>query len=129
MLREVYADFNDPDGNFIEQFQTTGFDQRTFELYLFAAFKQAGLAIDRRHGRPDFSLSKDGFTICVEAVTANSASGPKPYSPVPQPRTSDQVADYLQNEVPIRLGSPLFSKLSKRYWELAHVASNPSCDL
>lgn len=125
MLREVFADFHDPDGNFIEQFQTTGFDQRTFELYLFAVFKQAAFAIDRSHGRPDFLLNKDGTVICVEAVTANPAAGPKPYSPVPQPRTLDEFADYLRNEIPIRLGSPLFSKLRQRYWELPHVAGKP----
>jgi hypothetical protein len=124
-LREVFADFHDSDGNFVEQFQTTGFDQRTFELYLFAVFREAGLAVDRGHGRPDFVLTKDGVAICVEAVTANPASGPRPYSSVAQPRTSDEFADYLRNEVPIRLGSPLFSKLSKRYWELPHVAGKP----
>jgi hypothetical protein len=97
MLREVFADFSDPDGNFIEQFQTTGFDQRTFELYLFAIFKHEGFTIDRRHSRPDFLLNKNGVTICVEAVTANPASGPRPYSPVPQPRTSDERDDYLSS--------------------------------
>jgi len=29
--------YEDPDGNFIEQFQTTGFDARLWELYLFGA--------------------------------------------------------------------------------------------
>jgi len=31
--------YEDADGNFVEQFQTTGFDQRIWELYLFAAFR------------------------------------------------------------------------------------------
>ena len=34
MLTNIYQDFVDPDGNFLEQFQTTGFDARFFELYL-----------------------------------------------------------------------------------------------
>ena len=38
VLREVEASFEDPDGNFVEQFQTTGFDARTFELFLFSMF-------------------------------------------------------------------------------------------
>jgi hypothetical protein len=36
MLDDVFEDFVDPDGNFLEQFQTEGFDSRFFELYLFA---------------------------------------------------------------------------------------------
>lgn len=31
----------------------------------------------------------------------------------------------MANEVPIRFGSPLFSKLKKKYWELPHVAGHP----
>ena len=34
MLENIYQDFVDPDGNFLEQFQTTGFDARFLELYL-----------------------------------------------------------------------------------------------
>ncbi len=127
MFREVYANFHDPDGNFIEQFQTTGFDQRTFELYLFAVFKEAGLEIDRSHDRPDFMLTKDGVTVCVEAVTANHAPalGFQPYEPNSVERTAEEMAAYLRNEVPIRFGSPLFSKLKKEYWKLPHVAGKP----
>jgi hypothetical protein len=36
MLEEVFRDFKDLDGNFLEQFQSTGFDTRYFEIYLFA---------------------------------------------------------------------------------------------
>jgi hypothetical protein len=51
MLREVYAEFPDPDGNFVEQFQTSGFDARTFELFLFAMFKHLGHHIEREPRR------------------------------------------------------------------------------
>ena len=49
--------YEDPDGNFIEQFQTTGFDARLWELYLFAAFSEMGYRIDRIHAVPDFPAS------------------------------------------------------------------------
>lgn len=39
--------YEDPDGNFVEQFQTTGFDARIWELYLFAALSEASYRIDR----------------------------------------------------------------------------------
>lgn len=127
MLRELFADFHDVDGNFIEQFQTRGFDQRTLELCLFAMFKESGFAIDRTHDRPDFTLTKDGTTVCVEATTAGSKSGERlhPYIPIPEDRSPEELAHYLQEEIPIRLGSPLFTKLKTQYWKLPHVSGKP----
>jgi len=71
MLRKICGEFDDPDGNFIEQFQTTGFDSRTFEAFLFAMFQESGHSIDRSHKFPDFLLDRDGVQVAVEAVTAN----------------------------------------------------------
>jgi hypothetical protein len=126
MMQAVFADFHDADGNFVEQFQTSGFDARTFELYLHALFKEQGWAIDRSRPRPDFCLTKSGVEICVEATTANQAGGAtQPYNLTPPERTPTEIRSYLAHEVPIRLGSPLFSKLQKKYWELPHVAGRP----
>ncbi|MFA4839875.1 MAG: glycosaminoglycan attachment protein, partial [Candidatus Neomarinimicrobiota bacterium] len=30
-----------------------------------------------------------------------------------------------ENAMPIRFGSPLYSKLQKRYWDLPHVTGHP----
>lgn len=60
MARMVFADFDDSDGNFIEQFQTTGFDARTWELFLFAYLVSSGFAVDRAHVVPDFMCEKAG---------------------------------------------------------------------
>lgn len=127
VLRELFAEFPDPDGNFVEQFQTSGFDARTFEIYLFALFREAGFFIDRTQPRPDFILLKDCCQVAVEAVTANPppTGAIQPYVAQPKERSPDEMQDYVQNEVPIRLGSPLFSKLQKKYWELAHVKGRP----
>lgn len=127
MLRELQTRFDDPDGNFVEQFQTTGFDARTFELFLFAMFLESGHVVDRANPRPDFLLMRDGICAAVEAVTANppgQASG-TPYRALPYPQTGQDLAAYLQNEVAIRMGSPLFTKLKQRYWELPHVSGKP----
>jgi hypothetical protein len=48
-----------------------------------------------------------------------------PYSPLPKDRNPEEMAAYLSGEVAIRFGSPLYSKLAKRYWELPHVAGKP----
>ena len=129
VLRDVAATMTDPDGNFAEQFQTHGFNARTFEIYLQALFTEAGHAIDRTHDRPDFLISRDGVTAAIEAVTANPppAKNYQPYVPVQRkpPKGPEEVMRYLKHEVAIKLGSPLYSKLKKRYWELPHVAGLP----
>lgn len=127
ILLELSAEFEDPDGNFVEQFQTTGFDSRTFEIYLFALFKENGFAINRSYPHPDFFLEKNGQTVFVEAVTANPtpSGGPSPYVPIPKDRPPEEQLAYLRHEIPIRFGSPLFSKLQKGYWRLPHVGEHP----
>lgn len=64
--------YEDIDGNFIEQLQTTGFDTRIWELYLFAALTEMGYTFDRTHNAPDFMChGLDGTEMCIEAVTVN----------------------------------------------------------
>lgn len=129
VLLEIAAGMDDPDGNFIEQFQTHGFDARTLEVYLQALFLEAGHNINRSFDRPDFLLSKDGLEVAVEAVTANPTPSKEyqPYQPNPSevPRSRDDAIQLLKHEIAIKLGSPLYSKLKKRYWELPHVAGKP----
>lgn len=129
VLSEVSATMTDPDGNFAEQFQTHGFDARTFEIYLHALFAESGHTIDRTHDRPDFIIARDGVTAAVEAVTANPPpqKNYQPYVPMHRsvPRGRDGIMQYLKHEVAIKLGSPLYSKLKKRYWELPQVAGLP----
>lgn len=128
-LRDTVASMTDPDGNLVEQFQTHGFDARTFEIYLHALFTEAEHTIDRTHDRPDFLISRDGVTAAVEAVTANPPPSPtyQPYDPMPRAsfQTMEEAVLFLKNETAIRFGSPLYSKLKKRYWELPHVAGKP----
>ncbi|WP_460110822.1 hypothetical protein [Pseudomonas sp. S3_H04] len=128
ILRTIQKKFADPDGNFVEQFQTTGFDQRTFELFLNELFKSQDIEIDRTYDRPDFLLSKGDLTIALEAVTANPSnnSGIIPYSIFPETDvTNSDLIELHRNEIPIRLGSPLFSKLKKEYWKLPQVNGKP----
>ncbi len=129
MLRDVVADMEDPDGNLVEQFQTHGFDSRTFEIYLQALFAEAGHSINRSYDRPDFLITRDGVTAAVEAVTANpppqQAYQPYVHMYRNPPTSPGEAARYLRNEVAIKFGSPLYSKLKKKYWELPHVAGLP----
>jgi hypothetical protein len=126
MLREVYADFPDPDGNFVEQFQTSGFDARTFELFLFAMFRDVGHHVGRVP-RLDFILVREGQTACVEAGIASPPAndGVRPYTHDAPISTPEDLQEYLEQEMAVRLGSPLFSKLQKKYWTLPQAQGWP----
>jgi len=122
MLDDIFQDFIDPDGNFLEQFQTSGFDARFFELYLHAYFSRSGYQTDRSHPNPDFLVTRDGLTVAVEATTVNaSMSGvvAKAGSKIAE-LTEEERREYALNELPIRFGSVLLSKLKARYWDLPH---------
>jgi hypothetical protein len=128
LLRSIQKRFHDPDGNFVEQFQTTGFDQRTFELFLNELFKSKKIEIDRSHDRPDFILSDGGLAVALEAVTANPShnKGLTPYSIFPESdATNIETEKLYRHEIPIRLGSPLYSKLKKEYWKLPQAKDKP----
>jgi hypothetical protein len=106
-----------PDPNFIKDFQTTGFDARIWELYLAAYFNSVGLSIEQPHDRPDYLLSRHADRVWVEAVTANPTQLATPSQPEGYWEAQDSVA--------IKLGSALWSKLNKRYWDLPHVRAMP----
>lgn len=120
--------YQDVDGNFIEQFQTTGFDARIWELYLFAAFREMNFDIDRKHPVPDFrcTMPMAGLEIFVEATTVNPTqdSSGKPIPP-PKLKTPADVDAYLANYMPIKFGGALFSKMKKKDWEKPYVNDHP----
>ena len=116
--------YEDADGNFIEQFQTTGFDQRIWELYLFATFVEMGYELSRKVAVPDFNLEGPYGKLAIEAVTVAATQGGQ-MDPPPDITTEAGMADYLAHYMPIKFGSPLFSKLNKRYWEQPDIAGQP----
>lgn len=118
--------FEDADGNFVEQFQTTGFDARLWELYLFAALVEAGYVFEKTEPMPDFCAKSLKGEICVEATTVNPSVGPTG-APVPLPPkdTPEQRKAYHREYMPIRFAGPLTAKLAKKYWEKEHVRGLP----
>ncbi|MBI4519930.1 MAG: hypothetical protein HY701_03780 [Gemmatimonadetes bacterium] len=125
LIRRLFASFVDRDGNFVEQFQTTGFDQRTWELFLFALFQDMGASFDWTHSAPDFVLTYRGQGLIIEATTANPPGGGPLAPTAPTKRSPQELRHQMEHEYPIRLGSALYSKLQKRYWELPHVTGKP----
>ncbi|MCP1240299.1 hypothetical protein NKW44_11425 [Acetobacter lovaniensis] len=118
--------YEDADGNFVEQFQSTGFDARIWELYLFAAFTEIGYDIERIHAVPDFCCSSPFGEFNVEAVTANPSRDKKGNMLLEPPQeTEEQRVAYLKEYMPIKFAGPLTGKLKKKYWEKGHVADRP----
>ena len=74
LLRELMHYFVDADGNFVQQFQSTGFDARLRELYLYALFTELGYGFDRDHPAPDFHCIGLGGDFFVEAITVNPSA-------------------------------------------------------
>ena len=116
--------FEDPDGNFIEQFQSQGFDARLWELYLYTAFIEMGYEFDRSKAVPDFTCVGVRGQFCVEAVTVNPTVKDGVIQPPPQIQTQEDLLQYQREYMPIKFGSALTSKLNKRYWEKPNVAGN-----
>jgi hypothetical protein len=128
VLREMMRHFVDIDGNFVEQFQTTGFDSRLWELYLYAYMMEEGLYVERPKQAPDFSVSDGNEKVFIEAVivgpTDNAEQTPEE---LPPERSQEELMELLRGKVAIKFGSALYSKLSRKppYWELPHVAGRP----
>ena len=126
MLDHIYQDFIDLDGNFLEQFQTTAFDARFFELYLFAYFSKSGFEVDKTYQSPDFILTRNGLTVLVEATTVNASQAEHSERNVLLSElNAEEYEHYLENDLPMKFGSPLYSKLNLKYWELEHCKGKP----
>ena len=141
MIREVFNSCTDHDGNFVEQFQTTGFDSRIWELYLHAYLLDSRFSIQPSIS-PDFLVTKGDDTIAIEAVTANPTQGlGSDYGQqanssirllVPPFDTHfpnlDGAFEYKQEDfVPIKLGSALYSKHTKTLLGIHEHAQYTNC--
>ena len=127
IIQEMMPHLEDTDGNFVEQFQTSGFDARLWELYLFAYFREERLLVTRPKPAPDFRVQQFDQVAYVEAVTTGRLGSTKPDEDLiaALPKNAAEVRARLNDEIPIRFGSPLFSKLQKEYWRLHDVAKWP----
>lgn len=106
--------YENQDGSYIEQFQTTGFDARVWELYLWAVLREEGHRVEQPKPAPDFLARGLAGDFYVEATTSNP---PPTDQVVPLPTADDEIFDYIHNYLPTRFSGPLWSKLKdKGYW-------------
>jgi hypothetical protein len=127
VIKELMPHFIDVDGNFVEQFQTRGFDARLWELYLYAYLSEEELFLDRNFPAPDFVVTKYGKSVGIEAVIAGRKENnpPKYLKAFTHGKTAEEVLAAHKDELPIMFGSPLYSKLKKKYWEFPHIKGKP----
>jgi hypothetical protein len=132
LLEEIWEKYETIDGNFLEQFQTTGFSQRLFEIALAQWLSEEGFTFDFSHDRPDFIVSKNNVIVCIEATTANATAGQSTSLP-PEERAKwfeDEaklraaISD-LEDAFIVKLGSALYSKMQHQYWNLDWVRNKP----
>lgn len=124
--------YTDIDGNFVEQFQTTGFNQRVWEVLLYCIFTENDCVFDTSFNAPDFNLSYvNGFNsipFSIEATTVNKPVDRRG-QPIPMPEVNreniDEYNNLLVNYFPTRYSGPLLAKLKKKYWEQEHVSGKP----
>jgi hypothetical protein len=126
MIKPMMRWYEDADGNFVEQFQTTGFDTRMWELYLFATLVEAGYAFDRSDAVPDFVVDGLVGRVSLEATTVNPSRDARGnILPPPEFKTPEELMVFERDYMPIRFAGPLTTKLKKRYWERENVDGNP----
>lgn len=111
----------DLDGNFVEQFQTSGFDARLWELYIYATATELNYARDSRFAVPDFCLTNPDGSFAIECATANPPD--KGIHAIPQENAA--FGEYVDNYIPIKLARALTAKLKKKYWEQPHLKGLP----
>jgi hypothetical protein len=116
----VYA-YTDIDGNYIKDFQSTGFNARLWELYLYIFLKHQGFELDSSFRAPDYLANKRGNIVSLEATTVNADAN----LDMPPPKSADEIQTLIRDYMPIKFGSPLYSKLQKEYWNLPHVKGRP----
>ena len=124
LITEIANSFIDNDGNYAKDFQSNNFNSRLWELYLHIYFHNAGLLVENNHAAPDFEVIDFGKKYFVEAVTANKSDNPN-RPDLPPPKSNEEVRDQLNDFMPIKFGSPLYSKLQKKYWLKEHVKEHP----
>ena len=130
-LFNEWADgFFDRDKKIIKEFQTS-FNSTFWEVYLYRAFTELGLAIDWSRPSPDFSVRSDYGDFVVEAVTAGAANGkPNEWDKTFSSEELESLKRFkaLNMEAMIRLSNAVLSKVkkyNKSYFKLDHVKHKP----
>lgn len=129
VLSEIARWLAPADPHLVREFQTSGFDQRLWEIYLWAAFKDSFVNVEQLEA-PDFACRGHLSDFTVEATTV-SASTSGPLKVHPEPKTPEEIGEFIKDYMAIKFGSALTSKLDKtnaqglHYWERERTKGKP----
>ena len=71
-------------------------------------------------------VTRNGLTVAVEATTVNPSDAKHSERNVlPSELSREEYSHYLANELPMKFGSPLYSKLNEEYWKLEQCKGKP----
>ncbi|CTQ77578.1 hypothetical protein [Roseibium alexandrii] len=129
VIKELALWLAPKDPHFVREFQTNGFDQRLWELFLWAAFREFFLDVEQLDA-PDFRCTAPGIDFTVEATTvAPSQAGV--LKDHPNPSNQEEMRAFLRDYMPMKFGGALTSKLNKKnaggksYWEREESKDKP----
>ena len=129
VLKEIGPWLAPEDPHLVKEFQTNGFEQRLWEIYLWAALRDFNLDLDLLEA-PDFLCTGPGIDFCIEATTvAPSKDGA--LADYPKTSTDEEKRNFINEYMPMKFGSALYSKLTKpskdgrHYWERKQSKDKP----
>ena len=128
IIEAIAFEMIDIDGNFIQQFQTTGFSSRIWEMFLYKFIQENGFKFIEKHNRPDFNIEKDSVELFIEASLSAETGNDKFTKEYIQEAITTRDLNIQQEIIDhyvIRMGSVLYSKLQKKYWKLPWVKGKP----
>ncbi len=126
VVNEWASGFQDRDGKFVKEFQTT-FDSSFWELYVFAALKQLGMEVDFSVPSPDFSVTTGGG-MNLEATVALHAQGAPPEHSERRVEEIPRDLNELNRQTMLRIRNSIDTKHKKHsnlYASLDHVRDRP----
>ncbi|QUS59101.1 hypothetical protein KGB56_25860 (plasmid) [Pseudovibrio brasiliensis] len=129
VLQELALWLAPSDPHLVREFQTAGFDQRLWELFLWAALREFSYDVEQLEA-PDFSCKSPKVEFTLEATTvAPSIQGA--LAEHPDPKTPIEIEKFNHDYMAIKFGSALTSKLGKKnahglhYWEREESKDRP----
>ncbi|HVW73096.1 MAG TPA: hypothetical protein VHC39_05630 [Rhizomicrobium sp.] len=129
VFREIAPWLAPADPDFVSEFQRKHFDQRLWEMYLWATLRELNYDVSQPNA-PDFVCDGIEARFTLEATTV-AASTTGVLANRTEPKTPEEISEYLANYMPMKFGSSLTSKLNKRdkdgkyYWERGEAIGKP----
>ncbi|XAS74336.1 hypothetical protein VUN82_11140 [Micrococcaceae bacterium Sec5.1] len=128
----IFSTYTDEDKSFVQEFQSKGFDARTWELSLHAFLSEADLEQMPTKGLVDFLVCDGSETVAIEAVTSQPTGGvslgeaTSSIAGLAPENINEGIAEFVH-----QFGKALWAKVQKRnakgqaYWELDAIVGRP----